>query len=38
MEYDGIRIDQPYLKELSKQLEQYLAIEQAYAQVGRNSI
>jgi len=29
MEYDGIRIDQPYLKELSKQLEQYLgAIEQ----------
>jgi len=26
MEYDGIRIDQPYLKELSKQLEQYLAI------------
>jgi len=24
MEYDGIRIDQPYLKELSKQLEQYL--------------
>jgi len=31
---------QPYLKELSKQLEQYLgAIEQqAYAQVGRNSI
>jgi len=40
MEYDGIRIDQPYLKELSKQLEQYLgAIEQqAYAQAGRNSI
>jgi len=38
MEYDGIRIDQPYLKELSKQLEQYLAIEQqAYAQAGRNS-
>jgi len=36
MEYDGIRIDQPYLKELSKQLEQYLgAIEQqAYAQAG----
>jgi len=33
MEYDGIRIDQPYLKELSKQ-----AIEQAYAQAWRNSI
>jgi len=23
MEYDGIRIDQSYLKELSKQLEQF---------------
>jgi DNA polymerase-1 len=36
MEYDGIRIDQSYLKELSKQLEQYLAAieQQAYAEAG----
>ncbi len=36
MEYDGIRIDQSYLKELSKQLEQYLATieQQAYAEAG----
>lgn len=36
MEYTGIRIDQAYLKELSKQLEQALAAieEQAYAAAG----
>jgi len=38
MEYD-IRIDQPYLKELSKQLEQYLGrLSSKLTQAGRNSI
>jgi len=40
MEYDGIRIDQPYLKGLSKQLEQYLGrlSSKLTQKLGRNSI